>query len=210
MEPFEFNCPICGNKISVENQYRGMEAQCPYCDNSIKIPSETIPLNKSTVNEKNNAFKKIASGNALKKWKIKESKGTVILRVIKILLFLVSCFFFVNSIGIMYNHNFTHNYPSSEGIYKYGKYSYSLRSEYEVGVADSTYATYKNSQNIAENTNRILSLTDTVIYNTYITANRLDCIERKLNGLFVWFISIFFLLLSIFIDKIFLLQTSKK
>ena len=208
MEPFEFNCPICGNKISVENQYRGMEAQCPYCENTIKIP-----LSKNPGHEKNNTFEKIASGNALKKWKIKESKGTVILRVIKILLFLVSCYFFVNSICIMYEHNLNHDFkelPAPNGPYRYGKTSYSLRSEYEVSVADSTYATYKNSQNIAENTNQILHLTDDVLGNTSVTAKRLDCIERKLVGLFVWFISIFFLLLSIFIDKIFLLQTSKK
>ena len=42
MANFEFNCPQCGNLLSAEDEWRGMESLCPTCNKNI-----TIPLNPS-------------------------------------------------------------------------------------------------------------------------------------------------------------------
>ena len=38
MATFTFNCPQCGNLLSGEEEWRGMETQCPYCQKAIIIP----------------------------------------------------------------------------------------------------------------------------------------------------------------------------
>ena len=38
MATFNFNCPQCGNLLSGEEEWRGMETQCPYCQKAIIIP----------------------------------------------------------------------------------------------------------------------------------------------------------------------------
>ncbi|MBO5308171.1 MAG: hypothetical protein J6C40_09225 [Lentisphaeria bacterium] len=38
MATFNFNCPQCGNLLSGEDEWRGMESECPYCKKNITIP----------------------------------------------------------------------------------------------------------------------------------------------------------------------------
>ena len=38
MATFTFNCPQCGNLLSGEDEWRGMESECPYCQKAIIIP----------------------------------------------------------------------------------------------------------------------------------------------------------------------------
>ena len=38
MATFNFNCPQCGNLLSAEDEWRGMETQCPTCNKNITIP----------------------------------------------------------------------------------------------------------------------------------------------------------------------------
>lgn len=46
MATFTFNCPQCGNLLSGEEEWRGMETQCPYCQKTIIIP---LPLSSIQV-----------------------------------------------------------------------------------------------------------------------------------------------------------------
>ena len=41
MATFNFNCPECGNLLSGEDEWRGMESECPYCQKNIIIPNHT-------------------------------------------------------------------------------------------------------------------------------------------------------------------------
>ena len=41
MAIFNFNCPQCGNLLSAEDEWRGMETQCPMCNKNITIPSNS-------------------------------------------------------------------------------------------------------------------------------------------------------------------------
>ena len=40
MATFNFNCPECGNLLSGEDEWRGMESECPYCQKAIIIPGD--------------------------------------------------------------------------------------------------------------------------------------------------------------------------
>ena len=46
MATFTFNCPQCGNLLSGEDEWRGMESECPYCQKNIIIPHITALPNK--------------------------------------------------------------------------------------------------------------------------------------------------------------------
>ena len=215
MATFNFNCPQCGNLLAGEDEWRGMETQCPECKKNIIIPPTEQPL-LVTPNHSSNILPQTSTSTTTHKAIKKISRfDNKILRIIKILLFVTSCYFLVNAVGI-FNQPVTR--PSilpSDIKSGYGDSAYKLKSEYEVSVADSTYATYKNTVSIAKNTNDIQRNTASIVENSYSTIGLLryivesdritQCVLLNLG------ISIFFLFLSIFIDKILLpLNSSKK
>ena len=215
MATFTFNCPQCGNLLSGEEEWRGMETECPECKKNIVIPPVEQPL-LVTPNHPSNILPQTSASTTTHKAIKKISRfDNKILRIIKILLFVTSCYFFVNAVGVF---NETVTRPSISPTDResgYGDSAYKLKSEYEVSVADSTYATYKNTVSIANNTNDIQRNTASIVENSYSTTQLLRyiaesdritrCVLLNLG------VSIFFLFLSIFIDKIFLpLNSSKK
>ena len=62
MATFNFNCPECGNLLSGEDEWRGMESECPYCQKAIIIPvnedyeNSDIPQKKLVVKNKYGKF----------------------------------------------------------------------------------------------------------------------------------------------------------
>jgi len=215
MATFTFNCPQCGNLLSGEDEWRGMETECPECKKHIVVPIEEKPLLVKP-HHPNNILPKASTANPTVPTFKKTSRfDHKVLRITKIVLFATSCYFFAIATAV-FNETVTRPSTfSTVGKNEYGDSSYKLKSEYEVSVADSTYATYKNTVSIAENTKDIQSNTASIVENSYSTTMLLryiaefDRITRCVT--FNLGVSIFFLLLSVFIEKIFLpLNSSKK
>lgn len=43
MAQFDFNCPLCGEKIGADNSLRGQVVECPSCGKGIVVPRTTAP-----------------------------------------------------------------------------------------------------------------------------------------------------------------------
>ena len=57
MATFNFNCPQCGNLLSGEDEWRGMETQCPYCQNTIIVPTNIV-IKKANILKRSIAYLK--------------------------------------------------------------------------------------------------------------------------------------------------------
>ena len=87
MATFNFNCPQCGNLLSGEDEWRGMETQCPECKKNIVIPPTEQPL-LVTPNHPSNILPQASTSTTTHKAIKKISRfDNKILRIIKILLF---------------------------------------------------------------------------------------------------------------------------
>ena len=51
MATFNFNCPQCGNLLSGEDEWRGMETQCPTCNKKFRDNGTFDKLNEDNVAE---------------------------------------------------------------------------------------------------------------------------------------------------------------
>ena len=125
MAAFTFNCPQCGNLLSGEDEWRGMESECPYCQKTILIP--ILTLTPSPTKYRTNFLKtniKLISGSII----------AVLLVVLTILYFATrstSTFLIEEIIGVNIGQSVTNKNPDGNFAFSDCFHCFDISEQYK-------------------------------------------------------------------------------
>ena len=192
---FETKCPHCGAALQAQEEWNGMSMQCPVCGKPFTLtkPGAGAPGMPVLQVVKNNGVMESAvvqKSREIMSTSLQTVKKIKLTRDIQKILSVLSALFFLASCGVFFTAVFT---PSPSGL---SSIEVPTERTYSISVGESSHGTYKNAQNIASNTYRMLLIhgKEDLFHTSY--------------GLFG--IAIFLLFVSVYINQIWHFDANQK
>ena len=220
---FTFICPSCNTMVELPDTLAGKkyeckacfeefiaepatEKKCPHCQQMIKINAQKCKFCKKDVSAISLNDKIMQKSKDVLATSLQVSQQIKARLNLKRIIFIISCFFFLVSCIVFVCAIFS----DKPEMWKYGDVSgssgtsVSTSSYGSISVGESSYGTYKNSIRIADNTSKVLEVTNSGFESLRYYFKGAQKRQLLFNSSYSLLgIAMFLLLVSFFIDQIF-------